>query len=176
MAGPRKKTEESGAVAVAEVVEESTTVKTSPNGLPLTKSGELDKRFKFAPGTRPARASSGLPAGQARVAAMKELLGDKNWEYVEDGYAADGVLSVTGAKLKKFYVIRNTDTSETVTVGKGEMTKYAGVDVPRKPRGIAGKKESFDEAFEDSDVIAESEVSSTSEVEDDMAWLDEPES
>jgi len=167
MAGPRTKKESTVVVeAVPEVVVASGTEE--EGGIPLTNKGTTDRRFKFAPGTRPKRASSGLPAGQARVAQMTELLGGKNWEYVEDGYAPDGILSVTGAKLKKYFSLRNVDTGEVVIVGKGEMVKYAGVDVPRKPRGIAGKKESFDEAFEDID------SSSTTEAEPDMAWLDEP--
>ena len=170
MAKARKKTGASGGAATVE--SPATT-----EGIPQNKKGEADKRYRYAPGTKPARESSGLPAGQARKQRMQELLGGKNWEYVEDGYDGDGILSVTGAKLKKFFVLRDTDSGETVTVGRGEMKVYAGVEPPKKVRGRSANgavSEEFEEAFADGDDSAESTESTAIIEEDDLSFLDEP--
>ena len=165
-----------GDVAVMETVVESSTM---TEGIPVNKKGEPDKRYRYAPGTKPARRSSGLPAGQAKSQRLQELLGGRSWEYVEDGYDANGVMSVTGTKLKKFFVIRDTDRNETVTVGRGEMIKYANVEPPKKARGRSsnGKaSDEFENAFVDETETSTEEATETSSVlnDDDLDFLDEP--
>jgi hypothetical protein len=169
-----------GDVAVMETVEESSV---TTDGIPVNKKGAPDKRYRFAPGTRPERRSSGLPAGQAKAQRLQELLGGRSWEYVEDGYDANGVESVTGTKLKKFFIIRDSERGETVTVGRGEMIKYAGVEPPKKVRGRSsnGKaSEEFENAFVDeTEETTEETTEATTEAstvldDDDLDFLDEP--
>jgi hypothetical protein len=161
-----------GDVAVMETVEESSV---TTDGIPVNKKGEPDKRYRFAPGTRPERRSSGLPAGQAKAQRLQELLGGRTWEFVEDGYDSNGVESVTGTKLKKFFIIRDTDRDETVTVGRGEMIKYAGVEPPKKARGRSSNGKASEE-FENAFVDETEETTEDSKVldDDDLDFLDEP--
>ena len=56
------------------------------------------------------------------------------WEWIREGYDPSGVKSVTNWTLKEFHVIRDKATGKELTVGRGEMIKYAGVRPPPKSR------------------------------------------
>ena len=112
-------------------------------GFPLTGKGERDKRYQFPPGKAPAR-SRGEAPGVTRRRSLDETLKGKSWEFVREGFDQAGVKSATGAALKRFYVIRNTDTGDEVIVGRGEMKKYAGITPPIKPRASKADGKAFE--------------------------------
>jgi hypothetical protein len=116
-------------------------------GFVLNSKGERDRRYGTPFGQQKTKANAG-PPGQTRVANMQTLLANKPWEYVDEGFNPEGVRSVTGAHLKKFHRIKNTETGEIAIVGDGEMRKYAGVKPPAKARANAKAKGENDEAFE----------------------------
>lgn len=117
------------------------------DGWVLLGNGERDKRYRYPLGTRPPRAS-----GKSRQEKMNELLGPDthDWEYVRDGHDPNGVKSISGANLKRFYVLRDKNTGKEVMVGRGEMTKYAGVTPPRKRRGAQSESD-FNSAMAEDD-------------------------
>lgn len=115
------------------------------DGVPVTGSGAADKRFKYKPGERPTRTKGNAP-GVTRTTKMVELLSDKPYTFVREGYDANGVKSATGAKLKKFYVIKGK-SGKPVNVGKGEMEKYAGVKAPSKRAKKAEAETTNSKAF-----------------------------
>jgi len=117
-------------------------------GIPIADSGKPDKRFKYAPGTRPNQ-SEGRSPGVTRMIRMKELITDAGpWELVGEKYDPKGVKSVTGAALKKYFVLKNTETGAKIKIGRGEMVKYAGITPPTKKRGKSKSTPEFDGAFD----------------------------
>lgn len=146
------------ALAVAEATNGAAEAPTlNAEGFPVTSGGEVDKRFKYAPGTRPEKSST---PGQTRQEKMTALLSDHSWEFVGEAFNAEGVKSITGAALKRYFTIRNTGAEFSVgditvaaggevIVGRGEMIKYAGVTPPRKQRASKEVEGEFAEAFEE---------------------------
>ena len=63
---------------------------------------------------------------------MVSLLCNRNWQYIEGGFDADGVKSATGWRLFKFHIIMDTDTGEEIIVGTGELLKYTNLSIPSK--------------------------------------------
>ena len=85
-------------------------------------------------------------AGAGRRARIEEIFAGRKFAYVRAGTAPAGVKSATGARLKRYHVIKDTSNGVEITVGKGELAKYArGVDgdaltIPATPRGGAGQR------------------------------------
>ena len=152
--GPKKGTEKA-AKAAAKPAEPKVDHRGEKDkaGIPVTSDGVTDKRFKYKPGEAPTK-TQGQKPGITRQETMTKLLGDKPYTFVREGFDADGVKSVTGAKLKRFFVIKGK-SGEEVTVGKGEMEKYADLKPPSK-RGKKAEVEADNaEAFEGEETTAE---------------------
>jgi hypothetical protein len=132
-------------------------------GYGLKKDGERDQRWRNSDGSlRPLKGRVTTPKGEARKPGvtrhmkMEELLaprdashpdGERTWTYVRQGYTNEPIHSATGAQLKKFFVIRNDQTGEELTIGEGEMKVYAKMSPPLKPRGAAKKSSGTEDGF-----------------------------
>ena len=104
-------------------------------GFALLKDGSRDRRFKR---TLKNSLSRNERPRKSRAERVAELLDPEthDWTLLSEGRSDEGVKSDgTGAKLKRFYVIRDLRTGQELTLGRGEMEKYAKVDAPRKRMG-----------------------------------------
>jgi hypothetical protein len=150
--------------------------KASPNagrpyddeGWALNKRGERDIRWKspvYNPETGERLAPSASNGNTATKTATKtraekvaEVFGDdpkaRGWKYVEDGIDPNGTKSALGANLKQWYKIEDKDGNQ-LTVGRGEMEKFALVSPPKKERAARQQSDAdaaeddFSEAFEE---------------------------
>ena len=100
-------------------------------GYVLRPDGTRDQRFKLpyaeAVEARNKRVQR-KPAKERKAEIFSPETHD--WEFVEEGFDPNGVKSASGARLKKFYVLRDRNTGETVYAGKGEVVKYAQLSIP----------------------------------------------
>lgn len=116
-------------------------------GFALNSAGERDKRYQLP--YEADRPNGKAGDGKSRAEKMQEILDPKthSWEYVDEGFDADGTTSATGAKVKNFHRIKDTKTGDVIKVGKGEMEKYAGVKAPSKRAAAKDAEDKNDEAF-----------------------------
>lgn len=100
------------------------------DGIPLTRKGKPDRRYKRPPAPRDA------PDKRAFVEwTRRKLMDNRPWEYVSEAVTLyDLVATDTGAFLKHFVVIRNSATKEEIIVGPREAVMYAGVELSNKTR------------------------------------------
>ena len=103
------------------------------DGYVLRPDGSRDQRFKLpyadAVEARNKRVQR-KPAKERKAEIFSPETHD--WEFVEEGFDPNGVKSASGARLKKFYVLKDRHTGETVYAGKGEVIKYAQLSIPSK--------------------------------------------
>jgi len=156
----------------------------SSEGMPLTKGGEVDKRYQGPPSDKLEKTAQ--PPGVSRRENIEGLFTGRQWEMVDEGFDAAGVKSATGAKLKRFYRIKDTSSGEVLIVGRGEMIKYANITPPRKSRSRGQSTEEFEAAFtadgsvelEDATILV-AEISSDDDEEesdgDDLSFIDSEE-
>jgi len=126
------------------------------DGYRLKSDGSRDTRYKNPVGTKP-EGIKGEPPGVTRMARMAELISHKPYELVREGFDANDVKSITGLRLRRYYVLKGCD-GEEIMVGRGEMIKYAGIIPVSKRKAKERVVVDNSTAFVDNDPTVSSEA------------------